>query len=150
MFTRNKRNYRTFIFSAVIVTLLLLILALAWPISENEPSAVSERGNSDRNPSRESSTAASSQESVGETDSAENKQNEERNINSPDQSYYLVKKAGGQISVFFYDGQGRTVQLENTEILYDMLGPEDQKLFDVGIQVKSQEELSALLQDFES
>ena len=42
------------------------------------------------------------------------------------------------------------VQLETTEILYDLLGTEDQKLFDEGIPVKNQEELSALLQDFES
>ena len=41
------------------------------------------------------------------------------------------------------------VQLETTEILYEMLGPEDQNLFDQGIRINSQEELSILLQDFE-
>jgi hypothetical protein len=30
-----------------------------------------------------------------------------------------------------------------------MLGPEDQKLFDIGIRVDTQEELGVLLQDFE-
>ena len=42
------------------------------------------------------------------------------------------------------------VELETTEIIYDLLSTADQKLFDEGFKVKNQEELAVLLQDFES
>ena len=75
---------------------------------------------------------------------------EDTGMNPALQTYYLVKRAGTEIVVFFCDISGNMVQLETTEILYDLLGPEDQKLLDRGIRADSQEELSALLQDFES
>ena len=58
-----------------------------------------------------------------------------------------MKRAGEQVAVFFCEGDGNMVQLETTEIIYEMLGPEDQELFEEGIRVKNQEELSVLLQD---
>lgn len=158
MFTKNKRNYRTFLFSAVIVTLSLLVIALAWPVSDEEPAGEGGKNSSLASGAEkaegqtktgaedepDSQQAADMDEEAGKTDS------EEDDMNSQDQSYYLVKRAGEQIAVFFCDTEGNTVQLENTEILYEMLGPEDQKLFEEGIRVKTQEELSVLLQDFES
>lgn len=48
------------------------------------------------------------------------------------------------------DESGKQVKLENTDILYEFLPPDDQKSFDQGIKVATQEELAALLQDFES
>lgn len=164
MFTKNKRNYRTFLFSAVIVTLSLLVIALAWPVSDEEPAGEGEKnsslasgaekaegqtktGSEDEPDSRQN---ADMDEDADKTDSTGNTNDEENDMNAQNQSYYLVKRAGEQIAVFFCDEEGNTVQLENTEILYDMLGPEDQKLFEEGIRVKSQEELSVLLQDFES
>ena len=80
----------------------------------------------------------------------DNQLDEENNMSQSGQSYYLVKRAGDQIVVYFCDDSGNTVQLETTQILYELLGPDDQALFDEGIKVESQEELGVLLQDFES
>ncbi len=73
------------------------------------------------------------------------------NMNSSTDSYYLVKRADGAVKIFFVSGKGNApVELETTSILYDVLGPDDQKLFDDGYRVKTQDELAVLLQDFES
>ncbi len=45
---------------------------------------------------------------------------------------------------------GSEVKLETTDILYDLLPLDDQKAFEEGVKVNTQEELAALLQDFES
>ena len=65
-------------------------------------------------------------------------------------SYYLVKHADGQIKVYFVNGDGSMIELEHTSIVYEVLGIEDQKHFDAGWRISSQEELAVLLQDFES
>ncbi|MGN1414495.1 MAG: hypothetical protein ACI4WY_09655 [Anaerovoracaceae bacterium] len=151
MFTRNKRDYRTFIFSAVIVTLILLIIALAWPVPE-EDAAAGDGTNPSLPAGKEDAVEKPDPltEDGGTKDFAENHTVEEPDMHVQNPSYYLVKRAGEQIAVFFCEGDGSMMQLETTEILYDLLGPDDQKLFEEGIPVKNQEELSALLQDFES
>ena len=151
MFTRNKRDYRTFIFSAVIVMLILLVIALAWPVPEEEAEAMD--GTKQSLPAGKEDAVEkedSPDEESGTEDFAENPSVEDSDMHVQNPSYYLVKRAGDQIAVFFCEGDGTMVQLETTEILYELLGTEDQKLFDEGIPVKNQEELSALLQDFES
>ena len=155
MFTRRaRRNYRTAVFSAVIVCLCLLILVLAWPESPAESSVDQPAGmNPDYHPEE---LPEEYEEDVKDSNAGillepeENvSENEENSMNPDNASYYLVKRTGEQIAVFFCDSNGNMVQLETTDILYEMLGPNDQKLFDQGIQVKNQEELGTLLQDFE-
>ncbi|MBQ8562283.1 MAG: hypothetical protein IJ443_00120 [Firmicutes bacterium] len=193
MFTRKaKRNYRIVIFSAVIVCLCILIVALVWPEtpvettqadaginpSYNSPGAEEDilMGNPDdadgekpevgedflpgsgMSPGTEDGQDGYTENNGGPTanhgetgGTGENQaEKEENNMNQSEQSYYLVKRAGEQIVVYFCDSNGNMVQLETTDIIYEMLGPEDQKLFDQGIQAARQEELSILLQDFES
>ena len=53
------------------------------------------------------------------------------------------------ISVLFITEDGTQVKLEDTEIVYEVLPPEDQANFDKGIVVEEQEDLNTLLQDFE-
>ena len=48
------------------------------------------------------------------------------------------------------NGDGSMIELEHTSIVYEVLGIEDQKPFDAGWRISSQEELAVLLQDFES
>ena len=69
---------------------------------------------------------------------------------SEESSYYLVRKDGTEISLFFVNNNGKEMKLEDTEIEYEFLMPEDQAAFEKGVKVESQEELAALLQDFES
>lgn len=152
---KTKRNYRIAVWSAVVVCLCILIVYFAWPQTPEEPAG------SGMNPDYNPSAAASSEnhspvtvieEYLDETETDENlpeTEKEEKSISEPQNPYYLVKRAGTEIAVFFCDTNGNMVQLETTEILYEMLGPEDQKLFDQGVKIESQEELSVLLQDFE-
>lgn len=161
MFTKkSKRNYRMAVWTAVVVCLCILIIYFAWP--ENPQENAGSGMNPDYNPSAAaSSKSSSSGASIDEylddesdsDDVAESSGNlseiEENSIIEPQEPYYLVKRVGTEIAVFFCDAKGNMVQLETTEILYEMLGPEDQNLFDQGIRINSQEELSILLQDFE-
>ncbi len=155
MFTRRARkNYRTAVFSAVIVCLCLLIAVLAWPESPTEnPNNDSPGMNPDYQPEEIPEAYDEDVEDSNAGILLEPEENlsekEENSMNQRGDSYYLVKRAGNQIAVFFCDSSGNMVQLETTAILYEMLGPDDQKLFDQGIQVKNQEELGTLLQDFE-
>ena len=172
MFTQKRKNYKTFIYTAIIITLCLLIIAIAWPappednLSQNPDERVSagiaDNGDEDRDGDGEKtdsySGAAGSEWGDGDDEDDDDEDNEEDNfptVEKPNmmtegQSYYLVKKAGDAIKVFFVDQSGNEVELETTNIIYDVLGFEDQKLFEEGYKVGSQEELAMLLQDFES
>ena len=160
MFTRNKKNYRTFIYAAIVITLCLLVVALAWPqeVPEEKPygqqdAVITNNDPGPKDDDGEDGNGVSDDEDneVDQNDQpVDNQLDEENNMSQSGQSYYLVKRAGDQIVVYFCDDSGNTVQLETTQILYELLGPDDQALFDEGIKVESQEELGVLLQDFES
>ena len=160
MFTRNKKNYRTFIYAAIVITLCLLVVALAWPqeVPEEKPYGQQDAVITNNDPGTEDDDGEDgngvSDDEDNEVDQndqpVDNQLDEENNMSQSGQSYYLVKRAGDQIVVYFCDDSGNTVQLETTQILYELLGPDDQALFDEGIKVESQEELGVLLQDFES
>ena len=170
MFTQKRKNYKTFIYTAIIITLCLLIIAIAWPappednLSQNPDERVSagiaDNGDEDRDGdgNTDDNNSSDTADSEWEDDDDDDEDNEEDNfptVEKPNmmtegQSYYLVKKAGDAIKVFFVDQSGNKVELETTNIIYDVLGFEDQKLFEEGYKVGSQEELAMLLQDFES
>ena len=147
MFTRQKKNYRVFVYSLLVVTLCLLIASLLWPKdSVPEENRVNAQSETEEKPSE-----AENENEPIEKDpqvSGEIQQNEDMSQNS--QSYYIVRKDGDSICVFFCSEDGSEVKLEETEILYDLLPAEDQKAFEEGIRAEGQEELAALLQDFES
>jgi len=172
MFTaKAKRNYKAAIWTAVILLLCVLITVLFWPAAPAEPSETEMGTAPGRNPDSSvlqadpgiltsqnpSLWTGTHQDETGNNQGQAQTGNgedfaEKNNISTERLSYYLVRRAGDRISVFFCSGgeNGENmVQLETTEILYELLGPEDQKLFDEGIRVESQEELSILLQDFE-
>ena len=148
MFTQKRKNYKTFIYTAIIITLCLLIIAIAWPAPPEE--------NLSANPDeRVNAGLTDNGDDDGDEDEVDNDEDnfpiaEKPNMMTEGQSYYLVKKAGDAIKVFFVDQSGTEVELETTSIIYDVLGVEDQKLFEEGCKVGSQEELAMLLQDFES
>jgi len=162
MFTkRSKRNYRIAVWTAVLICLCILILYFAWPQTPEEGTEVKQNpdynpaaaANTDKNPDvlydDEDEPEDSNKDDSDSTADSNMSENEDNSINDTQNPYYLVKRAGNEIAVFFCDARGNMVQLETTEILYEMLGPEDQLLFDQGIKIRSQEELSVLLQDFE-
>ena len=191
MFTQKRKNYKTFLYAAVILLLCFLILALAWPqdVAESENSGTNSENLQERtaglldiqsdhdnaqtntrspssgqadnirkaNPASDDgaeSTNLQMQDSDKELDQnlEKNTDNNKKNdMNSGSDSYYLVKRADGAVKIFFVSGEGKApVELETTNILYDVLGSDDQRLFDEGYRVKTQDELAVLLQDFES
>ena len=174
MFTRQKRNYRNFVYAALVVALCALVVALFWPkeqetIEENPRNATVEVNKDTGTSSEENSidhgnTKNSLTDEQGDnlTDADGNTlSDKDGNISEEDEeekpvvensfkTYYLVKKDGDSIKVFFSNGSGELIELEETQILYELLPAEDQSKFDSGIKVSSQEELSLLLQDFES
>ena len=170
MFTQKRKNYKTFIYTAIIITLCLLIIAIAWPappedspsqnLDERVSAGIADNGDEDGDGdgSTDDNNSSDTADSEWEDDDDDDEDNEEDNfptVEKPNmrtegQSYYLVKKAGDVIKVFFVAQSGNEVELETTNIIYDVLGFEDQRHFEEGYKVGSQEELAMLLQDFES
>lgn len=185
MFTQKKKNYRAFIYTAIIITLCLLIIAIAWPTApseENDAYGAEQKVSAGLSADTDAASVKKIEDDENANSTGDNGNDENRGSNSAygsddsdfddedeyydgednfppgensditgeSQSYYLVKKAGESIKVFFVDHSGNEVELETTRILYEMLSYEDQALFDRGYKVSSQEELAVLLQDFES
>ena len=141
--TKRRNNYMTFIYSSIIVVLCLLIAAIAWP---TEPAAKQVNKTSPTDDDTVDQRDVSDFEPIEEEPSPD----EKNNILNEDATYYLVKSIDGQIKVFFVNEDGEPLELETTDIVYELLSTADQKLFDEGCKVESQEELAVLLQDFES
>lgn len=141
--TKRRKNYMTLIYSSIIVVLCLLIAAIAWP---TEPAAEQVNKNSPTDNDTVDKRDVSDFEPIEEEPSP----HEKNNILSEDATYYLVKSVDGQIKVFFVNESDEPLELETTNIVYELLSTADQKLFDEGCRVESQEELAVLLQDFES
>ncbi|MCI5533691.1 MAG: hypothetical protein MR440_02865 [Firmicutes bacterium] len=161
MFTQKRKNYKTFIFVTIIFTLCLLIIAIAWPSdpeikNNDDPGAKANseqlsQENKEHGENKEDGNAQNGNDEDSDWDEEDNfPPGEKTNISNERESYYLVKRAGDVIKVFFVDHSGNEVELETTSILYDMLSFDDQALFEEGYKVKTQEELAVLLQDFES
>lgn len=141
--TKKRKNYMTFIYSSIIVVLCLLIAAIAWPA---EPAAEQVNKESPADNDMVDKIDASDFEPIDEEPSSD----EKNNILNEGATYYLVKSVDGRIKVFFVNEGGEPLELETTDIVYELLSTADQKLFDEGCKVESQEELAVLLQDFES
>ena len=158
MFTRQKKNYRIFVYTALIITLCLLVAALFWPKDStpqddaqvNAQTETGQEGQEQQEQIQDSGSddGGSAAEQTGGSGDGDVRENDD--ISSGLHSYYVVRKDGSNVSVFFVDEKGNQVKLEDTDIVYDVLTPDDQKSFDEGITVADQEELAALLQDFES
>lgn len=121
--SQKRKNYKTFIYTAIIITLCLLIIAIAWPappednLSQNPDERVSagiaDNGDEDRDGdgSTDDNNSSDTADSEWEDDDDDDEDNEEDNfptVEKPNmmtegQSYYLVKKAGDAIKVFFVD-----------------------------------------------
>lgn len=149
MFARKtKKNYAILFWAAAVLCLCVLIIYFAWPEDPAYPSKQDDAQKISQNEKDMTVVNKYLQEGDGADYDYED-ENEDDGIIPHQTPYYLVKRAGDAIVVFFCDENGNMVQLERTEILYEMLGPDDQELFDQGVQIESQEELSTLLQDFE-
>lgn len=64
--------------------------------------------------------------------------------------YYLLKEDGGYIKLYTVTESGKKQLIRTTEISFSLLSESDQELFKKGIAKQTKDELSDLLQDFES
>lgn len=158
MFTRQRKNYRIFVYAALIIVLCVLLAALLWP---QEPSAPAEsehlaaQGGSKPMQQSDPGSSVSGAEADAEADREQDNEQDNETGSEPvledgQEAYYIVKRSGDSVSVFFCTASGEEIELEETDIVYELLTPEDQKQFDEGLRAQSQEELSAILQDFAS
>ena len=149
MFSKKRKNYSIFLYTALILTICALLAVLLWP----EPVAVSNNEENINVNSQTNTTDNSKelQEEVKTETPQKNEDNEDETLTETNsKSYYIVKKNDDVISVYFVTDNGSKVKLEDTDILYELLPIEDQNKFDQGIVIEDQEKLATLLQDYES
>lgn len=158
MFTRQKKNYRVFVYAALIIALCVLLAAFLWPKDTAEPAGsqeLSAKEGEDKNIvyRDEGLESEASDENDANEGINDDENEDDENVQASDngqEAYYLVKRNGDGVSVFFCTPEGEEIELEKTDIVYELLTPADQKQFDTGLRAKTQEELSAILQDFAS
>ena len=117
MFTRQKKNYRIFIYAALIITLCILVVALMWPKTA-EPDAVDQANaqtdaedensidadNKDRETDVSDNNVSGSNEEDEPDERRENEDTHDKSVVGEKQdTYYVVKRNGDKISVFFSD-----------------------------------------------
>ena len=91
--TKRKKNYMTFIYSAIIVVLCLLT-AIAWPEETTAPANAQKK-------TETADTTTPLPVEPPQLDDENRAADEKDNISENNSTYYLVKRADGQIKVFF-------------------------------------------------
>ena len=142
MFAKRRKNYRVFVVTALIISICALIIVVLWPAEQDDKE-------DDINVNAQTSTIENKDENSSKDEMDVSTNYEKDDTTTKNKTYYIVKKYDEVISVFFVTEDGQQVKLEDTEILYDLLPPEDQKNFERGIILEKQEDISSLLQDFE-
>lgn len=71
-------------------------------------------------------------------------------IDSIDGPYYLIREDNGAIKVYYCEEGKKARLIRTTDITFSLLSESDQKLFERGIVKQTEDQLSELLQDFES
>ena len=111
MFTRQKKNYRIFVYTALIITLCLLVAALLWPKDStpqddaqvNAQTETGQEGQEQQEQIQDSGSddGGSAAEQTGGSGDGDVMENDD--ISSGLHSYYVVRKEGSNVSVFFVD-----------------------------------------------
>ncbi len=71
-------------------------------------------------------------------------------IDDIDGPYYLIREDNGAIKVYYCEEGKKARLIRTTDISFSLLSESDQKLFERGIVKQNEDQLSELLQDFES
>ena len=66
------------------------------------------------------------------------------------QEGYFVVEEEGYIRIYQVDGQGKQSLVRTSELRFDLLSREDQDMFRSGVELRDEDQLMELLQDFES
>ena len=155
MFSRQRRNYKIFLYAALTVALCVLIVLLFWPKeprNEDTPNVTNNQQEQQTDEYEDDITDdLYDEESDNPDEENEEEYSEDDYVNNDKlETFYLIKKDGDKIKVFFSDKYGDLIELEETAIIYDLLPAEDQTLFEEGLRANTQEELSSILMNYES
>lgn len=152
MFTRKK----SFIKRKGFYIVIAVVLALGYLVTDwgTDTTPDKEEISTNVQTSADQPSAKDNQKTV-ENVNKDTNQNLDSNMQNDEQKdssseYYLVKESDGLIKIFHYDSTGKETLLRTTDILFSLLGEEDQKMFRKGVIVNTEDELLELLQDFES
>ncbi|MBR3755486.1 MAG: hypothetical protein IKK48_00110 [Firmicutes bacterium] len=143
MFSQRRKQYRNVILASVLtaVVLLSLVLLLGYlgSFKEEPYQETPNQETLNQETPVDETIALPKEKPAAEIDKEERKQ-----------TYYLLKYDNDVICVYFSDQQGNLTKLEETDIVYETLSPEDQMQFDMGIQVENRDSLNRILMDYES
>ena len=114
MFTRQKKNYRVFVYAALIIALCVLLAAFLWPKDAAEPAGsqeLSAKEGEDKNIvyRDEGLESEASDENDANEGINDDENEDDENVQASDngqEAYYLVKRNGDGVSVFFCTPEG--------------------------------------------
>lgn len=162
MFSRRRRFYEKKSFYAAVVAAFIAVCSLSlWMGGEPEETSKERGTDALREELRIQSAQTLSQEK-GEAPS-ERKDDEGIVSEEPDiavsgaevldrplnEGYFVIEE-DGYIRIYQVNETGEKTALRTSEIRFDLLGKEDQEMFRLGVELKDEEQLMELLQDFES
>ena len=138
MFSRKRRFYEKKVFHAAVFTAFSVVLSMSLWFS-GETVTIPEQ------PVDPVETEVSTEVNSGQAgiSGAEI-------IERPSEEGYFVVEEDKFIRIYRVEATGEMTLIRTSEILFDLLGEEDQEMFRIGVALKNDEELMELLQDFES
>lgn len=148
MFSQRRKKYRNLVWASVLtaIALLSLVLLLGYLGSFKEEPYQETPANETVSVTDETEAKETKPDEITKTkDEATRSQQEIKK-----QTYYLLKYDNDIVRIFFSDQQGNLTELEETNIVYETLSPEDQRQLLDGIQAENREALNRILMDYES
>lgn len=148
MFSQRRKKYRNLVWASVLtaIALLSLVLLLGYLGSFKEETYQETPANETVSVTDETKTKETIPDEITKTkDEATRSQQEIKK-----QTYYLLKYDNDVVSIYFSDQQGNLTELEETNIVYETLSPEDQQQLLDGIQAENRDALNRILMDYES
>lgn len=148
MFSQRRKKYRNLVWASVLtaIALLSLVLLLGYLGSFKEEAYQETPANETVSVTDETKTKETIPDEITKTkDEATRSQQEIKK-----QTYYMLKYDNDIVRIFFSDQQGNLTELEETNIVYETLSPEDQQQLLDGIQAENREALNRILMDYES
>ncbi|MBR3786350.1 MAG: hypothetical protein IKJ77_08100 [Firmicutes bacterium] len=146
MFSQRRKKYKNMVWACVLTAVAILALvALLGYLGSFRDKTYSENNVSEPVAAQEHTETMEEDNHIEENDD-----DDDSAPAAKKQTYYLLKYDNDIIRIYFSDQQGELTELEETDIVYETLSPEDQKQFRDGIQVENRDALNRLLMDYES
>ncbi len=84
------------------------------------------------------------------SETEENKKEDENTGTETAPESYLIKEVDGVVKVFLCDGEGNEELYLITSIPFELLSESDQKLFEEGVYMETEDDLGNFLENFDS